>query len=226
MDVLVIVPAFNEQRSLGKVIDDLKKSGFKNILVVNDGSGDKTGEIAQKKKVKVATHVMNRGLGAAISTGLAFARETKPDVVVTFDADDQHKASDIKYLLAPIISNKADVVIGSRLKSNLKKFPRRRLIPIIISNYATFLLYGVKSTDSTSGLRAFNKKAYENIRLQSERMEFSNEFFKEFGRNKLRHTEVPITPIYTEYSMIGSKQGNELTSSLKLGFKLMIDLLK
>lgn len=226
MNILIVIPAFNEERFIGKIIDDLRKHGYKNILVVNDGSKDQTELIARNKKVRVVTHVVNRGLGAAISTGLAFARETGPDVVVTFDADGQHLASDIPKLISPIDNNRADVVIGSRLKNNLRGFPKRRLIPILVSNMATFLLYGLYSSDTTSGLRAFNKKAYDNIFLKADRMEFSNELFKEFTGKKLRYCEVPIKPIYTEYSMIGSKQGNELIASLKLGLKLTIDLLR
>lgn len=226
MNVLIVVPAFNEERFLGGVIDDLKRSGHRNILVVDDGSRDKTVQVAKNKKVNVVSHVTNRGLGSAISTGLEFARLTKPDAVVTFDADGQHQAKDLKKLLQPIISRKADVVIGSRLKNNFRGFPLRRLIPIIISNIVTFLLYGLYSTDTTSGLRALNKKAYSKIILKSERMEFSNEFFNEFRRNHLRYFEVAIKPIYTEYSMMGSKQGNELIASLKLGLRLTIDLLK
>ena len=226
MKVLVIVPAFNEQGRLGQVLDDLHKYGYRNILVVNDGSQDDTGNIARQKKVLVATHVVNRGLGAAIATGLAHARETLPDVAVTFDADGQHKASELKKLIGPIEDGKADVVIGSRIKGGAGKIPKRRLLPILFSNIGTFLLYGIYFSDTTSGLRAFNRKAIELIRIKSQRMEFSNEFFKEFVRNKLRVVDVPIAPIYTKYSMIGSKQGSEFSSSLKLGFKLMVDLLK
>lgn len=226
MKTLIIVSAFNEARSIEAVISDLKKFGYKNILVVNDGSGDQTEEIARKRKVKVATHVLNRGLGAAISTGLAYARETLPDVVVTFDCDGQHRAKDLKKLLEPIQNNLADVVVGSRLKGKINSIPKRRLLPILVSNFATFLLYGSRSTDTTSGLRAFNRKAFLLIRLNGERMEFSNEFFKEFSRHNLRYEEVSIEPIYTKYSMIGSKQGSELKASLKLGFKLMVDLLR
>jgi len=226
MNCLIIIPAFNEERCLGHIIKDLKNLGYKNILVVNDGSKDKTGEIARREKVIVVSHAVNRGLGAAISTGLAYARETNPDVVVTFDADGQHSVSDLSRLLAPIAKNRADVVIGSRLKNNFKGFPLRRLVPILVSNVATFLLYGLYSSDTTSGLRALNKRAYSCIFLRADRMEFSNEFFKEFTRNSLRYLEVPIKPIYTEYSMIGSKQGNELVASLKLGLKLTIDLLR
>jgi glycosyltransferase involved in cell wall biosynthesis len=226
MKTLIVVPAFNEEKSLTRVIKDLKAHGYGNILVVNDGSQDKTKEIAEKSNVAVATHVVNRGLGAAISTGLAFARENNPDVVVTFDSDGQHKAEDIKKLLAPITNNVADVVVGSRLKSNNKNFPLRRLLPILFSNLATFGLYGLYSTDTTSGLRAFHRRAYQKIKLKSDRMEFSNEFFKVFVEQRLRYKEVPIDPIYTGYSLTNSKQGSELFSSLKLGFKLIFDLLR
>ena len=101
---LIIVPAFNEEKSLGGVIDDLKKFGYKNILVVNDGSKDDTEKIARGKNVTVISHIMNRGLGAALGTGFAYAKKEKYDILVTFDADGQHKATDIESLISPIIN--------------------------------------------------------------------------------------------------------------------------
>ena len=96
MKILVVVPAFNEAKSLPGVIFDLKKHHYKNILVVNDGSSDKTELISQKGKVVVLNHAINRGLGAGLGSGFKYAKINDFDVIVTFDGDGQHQAKDLK----------------------------------------------------------------------------------------------------------------------------------
>lgn len=224
MKTLVLVPAFNEERCLGEVIDDLRKFGYTNILVINDGSDDQTDKIARKKGVKLATHIMNRGLGAALGTGFAYARREKYDVLVTFDADGQHRASNIASLIAPIISKCADVVIGSRFLGKWQSMPWDRLLVNILSNLMTFTFYGVWSTDSQSGLRAFNKKAISLIQIRTDRMEISSEFYWEIAKNKLKFKEIPIEARYSQDSLKRSKQEN--LAFIKLPFRLFFRLFK
>ncbi|MDO8514949.1 MAG: glycosyltransferase family 2 protein, partial [bacterium] len=162
MKILIIIPAWNEQKTLPGVVSDLKKHGYKNIVVINDGSTDGT--------IGTLNHVINRGLGAALGTGFEFARKNRTDIIVTFDADGQHKAEDIKNLIKPILDNKADVVVGSRMTEFRKLMPKSRLVITLLANLLTYLLYGFKSTDSQSGLRAFNKKALEKIKIKTDRM--------------------------------------------------------
>lgn len=221
MKTLIVVPAFNEQDSIASVISDLKKHGYKNILVVDDGSTDLTKLISQKEKVKVVSHIVNRGLGAALGTGFEYARKNNFQAVVTFDSDGQHKAESLKALLDPIAKNLADVVIGSRLLKNLSEMPKDRLVISYLGNILTYLLYGFISTDSQSGLRAFNKKAINCITIKTDRMEVSSEFLKEIKRNKLRYKEVPIKPIYTEYSRAsGQSNINSFNVALKMFLRL------
>lgn len=217
--ILIVVPAFNESATIVDVIKDLKKNGYKDILVVNDGSLDKTYEFASRCKVMIADHVINRGLGAALGTGFAFAKKHNFSILVTFDADGQHKAKDIKKLVNPLIRGTFDVVIGSRF-CNWSTMPFERRLLNVLSNFLTFFVSGIWTTDSLSGLRAFNRKAIENIRIKTDRMEVSNEFFQEIGSNWLKMQEIQINAIYTKHSLKNSKQ--EKFAFVKIPYKIFL----
>lgn len=225
MKTIIIIPAHNESAKLGSVITDLKKHGFNNVLVVDDGSTDNTSEVAQKFGAKVVRHIVNRGMGAGIGTGFEYARMNNYECLITFDGDGQHKASDLKRLLAPILASHADVVIGSRL-INPKGMPVKRLIINWVSNLATLLLYRVWTTDTTSGLRAFNKKAINFINLKTDRMEVSNEFFWEIRRNNLRFLEIPIKAIYTDYSERHSHNSANIWQAVFVGKGMLLRLFR
>jgi glycosyltransferase involved in cell wall biosynthesis len=225
MKILIIIPALNEARMIGTVVTDLVRHGYPRILVVDDGSTDKTGQIAKRCGARVLTHIVNRGLGAGLGTGLEYARISDCDVAVTFDADGQHRAEDIINLIKPILKNRADVVVGTRA-NYFKEIPLLRRAVNVISNVATSIIYGVMTSDATSGLRALNRKAIEKICLKTDRMEVSNEFFREIRLNKLRYAEVDIKPIYTEYSLKSSKQGNIIWSSLILGTRMVFRMFR
>lgn len=225
MKTLIVIPALNEAKRISAVIKDLKNHGYTKILVIDDGSEDKTGEIAAKNGAIVVRHVMNRGLGAGLGTGFEYAKKENYDLLVTFDGDGQHRAGDLKKLTMPILAGKTDVVIGSRAQ-DLAKMPAERKLANLIANLSTYFLYGIWTTDSQSGLRAFSKKAIQNIRTKTERMEVSSEFFKEIHRNKLSYSEIPIKAVYTDYSLLNSKQGNVMVSSVKIGYKMLLRLFR
>lgn len=161
-DTLIIIPAFNEELSIEKVISDLKKD-FKNadILVINDGSRDKTGELAQKKGVILLTHIFNMGIGASFQTGCMFASLHNYKYIIRMDADGQHGVGSIKDILNPIIRDEADIAIGSRFlrrtEANTSFF---RLMGIFVLSKFLSLITGNRITDPTSGFCAMNKKAY------------------------------------------------------------------
>ncbi len=225
MKILVIVPAFNEQEKIGAVLDDLAANGFRDIVVINDGSGDQTADIARRKGKPVLTHIINRGLGAALGSGLEYARKNGFDIAVTFDADGQHRAADIKRLISPLISGQSDMVIGSRLIED-GRMPRDREILNWLSNILTYLLYGVWTTDSQSGLRAFNKKALTLINIKTDRMEVSSEFFREVKRNGLRFSEIPIPAIYTDYSRQKGQEGFGNLNAVRVAFKMLLRIFR
>lgn len=225
MKIVVIIPAYNEEKSLGAVILDLRSHGYLDLVVIDDGSDDNTKEVAGTLKVPVLRHVINRGLGAALGTGFEYAKIQRADIVVTFDSDGQHKAEDINGLLEPITKHKADMVIGSRML-NSEGMPIDRKVINYLANIITYFLYGVWTTDSQSGLRAFNGLALGKIQIKTQRMEVSSEFFKEIKRNNLRFVETPIKPIYTEYSQIGGQDGRGNLNSLRVGAKMILRLFR
>jgi len=205
MRLAIILPAYNEEKAIGKVLAAIPRKFPKisktEIIVISDGSTDKTAEIARKKKVILIEHDINRGLGGALGTGFAYARKQRYDILLTFDSDGQHNPDDIWPVLKPIVQKKADVVIGSRLRETKGNMPWYRTIGIWGLNLITLVFFWVWTSDSQSGLRAFSKKAIDKIDLQTNKMEVSSEFFYEIGRKGLKLLEVPITSIYTNYSL-------------------------
>ncbi|MBI2010410.1 MAG: glycosyltransferase family 2 protein [Candidatus Chisholmbacteria bacterium] len=225
MKRLVIIPAFNEAPMIRRTLKNLKEVTQKlmpcDILVVDDGSGDKTGTIARNAGVLVLRHKLNRGLGGALGTGLEFAKRQNYDVAVTFDADGQHHPNDIVKATEPIERGEADIVIGTRTKSSHGNMPVDRRLIIRGSNVITWLLFGVWTSDSQSGFRAFSKKAIQHVELKTDRMEVASEIFAEAKKHKLKVTEVPITVIYTDYSR-SKGQGN--LNAINIFYKLLLRL--
>jgi glycosyltransferase involved in cell wall biosynthesis len=113
--VIVIIPAYNEERTIVHVIRALQQRGFTTLVVVDDGSSDRTGELAAREGAIRLRHLLNRGLGGALGTGISAALRLGAEVIVTFDADGQHDPDDVRRLLEPIDRGEAEVVIGSRM---------------------------------------------------------------------------------------------------------------
>jgi UDP-N-acetylglucosamine---dolichyl-phosphate N-acetylglucosaminyltransferase len=220
----IVLPAFNEEKIIKKTLKDLKKEllklkGYeKKIVVVDDGSKDKTVEKAKSSGVLVLKHVLNRGLGGALATGLEYAKRHDFDLVLTFDADGQHDPKDIKKVLRPLEKRQADVVIGVR---NLAKMPFDRRVLTFASSVLTFIFFGVWCSDTQSGFRGFSKKSLEKIKIKTQRMEVSSEFFYEIKKHDLKMVEVPIKVIYTKYSRAKGQQNlNALNILVKLVMRL------
>ncbi|MDO8660482.1 MAG: glycosyltransferase family 2 protein, partial [Candidatus Woesearchaeota archaeon] len=108
--VWIVIPAYNEAKRIGAVLEHLKNKGYANLIVVNDGSQDNTAGVASEHTQHVLSHVINRGAGAATKTGLEYAKQQDASVIVTLDADGQHAVDDLELLVQPILENKADVV--------------------------------------------------------------------------------------------------------------------
>ncbi len=200
MTTVAIIPAFNEATTIRSVIRSVRP--FVNqMIVIDDGSSDETASIARDEGVVLVRHVLNCGLGAALSTGLAMARSLGADAAVTIDADGQLFAEDIEIVLKPLHDDQADVVIGSRFLSNNNTIPIIRRLYNRIGNGITWALFGVWTSDSQSGIRAFNRTALELISIRCSRMEVSSEFFDEIKKKNMRWHEVPIRVQYTTYSL-------------------------
>ena len=227
MKRLVIIPAFNEGPVIFKTISSLKqelgKSAKFDIVVINDGSEDNTALQAAKAKVKILHHHLNRGLGGALGTGLEYAKRQGYDLAITFDADGQHHPSDVIKAVQPIEKNRADLVVGTRMKSKEGQMPIDRRVINLTSNIVTWVLFGIWTSDSQSGFRAFSKKAIDCIRIKTERMEVSSEIFSEVKKHRLKVTEVPIRVIYTTYSR---SKGQDNLNAVNVLFKLLLRLFR
>ncbi len=214
MNIFCIIPAYNEEKTITKVIEDVKPFADK-IVIVDDCSSDKTFELAKAQNVIVLKHVINRGQGAALQTGNEYALNNGADVVVHFDADGQFLAEEIKDITKPILDGETDVVFGSRFlekKSDIPKLKKYIIFPAARLINKIFL--GVKLTDPQSGFRAMNRKTAESIKIEQDGMAHCSEILNKSFKNKLRIKEVPITVIYNDF---GQKFGG--------GVKILKDLL-
>jgi glycosyltransferase involved in cell wall biosynthesis len=216
--VVVVIPAYNEERTIVEVIRGLKQHGFTTLIVIDDGSSDRTGELASHEGVIRLRHILNRGLGGALGTGIDAALRLGAEVIVTFDADGQHDPNDIMKLLEPIEVEEAEVVIGSRMLDP-QGMPYRRRMANWIANVVTYLLFGAWTTDSQSGLRAFSSRAAARMHIITTGMEVSSEIIAETVKNRLQWKEVPVKAIYTDYSL---SKGQSFSVGLQTLMKLVL----
>ncbi len=195
MKIVIGIPAFNEEKNIAGLLIKLKKIS-QNIIVCDDGSKDLTGKIAENLGAIVIQHKKNLGYGSAIKSIFLKAHEVNADVLVTFDADGQHRIEDINTILEPIKKNIADIVIGSRFLNNNQQMPKYRKIGIQTITKLTNVTGGTKITDSQSGFRAYSKKILENIKPTESGMGISTEILIKTQKAGYRITEVPITILY------------------------------
>ena len=189
------IPAFNEEKNIAKIITNLKKV-TDSIIVCDDGSSDMTSEIAEGLGATVIKHEKNKGYGAAINSIFKKCNEDNVDVLVTFDADGQHRVEDLEPLLKPIIDNQSDIVIGSRFLDEKSDIPNYRKVGIKIITQVTNASIKQKLTDSQSGLRAYNKKVLQSINPSDTGMGISTEILIKASNKGFKITEVPIKILY------------------------------
>ncbi|ACS89077.1 glycosyltransferase family 2 protein [Thermococcus sibiricus] len=194
MKTLIVIPAYNEELTIGSVVALAKKFG--DVLVVDDGSFDRTSEIAREAGAVVIRHEVNKGKGQALRTGFEYALSKEYDVVVTLDADGQHNPDEIPLLLEPIVKGKADLVIGSRyLNGSKKKIPLYRRLGLWVLNKGTKVAAGV-GVDSQSGFRAISEKALEKLDLNSPDYSVETDMIVKARGEGLKIMEVPISVRY------------------------------
>ncbi len=227
--IFIVIPAFNEAKMIRKVIKHVKKAGFENIIVVDDGSYDQTQAKALDEGVYAIKHLINRGKGAATQTGFDAAKALDADIVVTIDADGQHDPKEISLMIEPILKEEVDITLGSRL-INSKNLPFTKRIANRIGNLITYAFYGIYVTDSQSGFRAYNKKAMQLINTTFDRYEFESEVLAEINKHKLTYKEVPINVRYTLYSQnrylnIKGFERQRLMNGFKMIFRMLIKTL-
>ncbi|MBD3311273.1 MAG: glycosyltransferase [Candidatus Magasanikbacteria bacterium] len=212
--LVAVVPAYNEEKRIGSVIRDLFEHVDK-VLVVDDASTDNTFQEARKAGAIVLKHVLNRGQGAALQTGHEYANIIGADYVIHFDGDGQFSTKDISGAMQHMQEAEVDVLLGSRFlqkKSNIPWFKAKILLPLgrIINN----LFSGLKLSDAHNGFRILNRKAFNKIKINQDRMAHATEIPAQIKKYNLKYVEFPIEVKYYEYGQ-----------NMAGGFKILRDLL-
>jgi len=200
LKIIIGIPAFNEEKNIAGIISKLKRI-TKDIIVCNDGSTDLTADIAEEMGALVINHEKNLGYGGAIRSIFLKAKDLNGDVLVTFDADGQHRIEDIDKVINPILNGQSDIVIGSRfLDDNEKEVPQYRKVGIKVITKITNATLKKDLTDSQSGFRAYSKQVLNEIKPVESGMGVSTEILIKASSKNLKISEVPIKILYGENS--------------------------
>lgn len=206
--VYVVIAAYNEAGVIGEVVDGVGRYvGTGRVIVVDDGSDDGTGDSAAGHEARVVRHLVNRGQGAALATGIHAALRLGAEVIVTFDADGQHDPADLPKITEPVLAGRVDIVLGTRFGHDGPPIPALRRLLLKAGVAFTRITSRVKITDAHNGYRALSRDAAERIRIRRDRMEHASEILDEIKRHRLRYEECPVSIRYTAYSL-GKGQKN------------------
>ena len=216
--VFVVIAAYNEGACLDEVVRDVRRR-YPNVVVVDDGSADDTYAVARRRAAYALRHVINRGQGASLQTGIEFALARGAKYVVTFDADGQHDPDDIEVLLTPIRAGEADIVLGSRFLGDAIDMPRSRRTILRLAILFTRVVNGVKLTDAHNGLRAFSRRAAERVHITADRMAHASEMIDIVRRTGLPFREAPVRVRYTAYSLA---KGQSSSGAARIIFHYLI----
>ncbi len=218
-DAFIVIAAYNEEHAVPKVVAELHKAGYQQVIVVDDGSKDNTFPAAVNAGATVLQHVINRGQGAALKTGIDYAHEQGAEIIVTFDADGQHRVQDLQAIIKPVAEGTADVTFGSRFLGKESRIPLLRKVLLKGSIFVLWLFYGVRMTDAHNGFRALSRYAAQKIRITADRMAHASEFVEEVHRRQLKFQEVPVIIRYTEETL---KRGH---GSLAEAFRILYTMI-
>lgn len=202
--VALVIPAYNEGQVIRRVVESLvatfKKTPYDfQVIVVDDGSKDNTTEQARLGGAYVIRHILNTGSGGATATGLSYAYQSGFAIATTSDADGQHAPEDVLSGVEFIEKNGADLLIGSRL-IDTAGMSRVKILGNTGLSVLTNVLFGIKVTDSQSGLRVFSEQALAQLKWKTSGYEFCSEMLWRAKQLNLRIDEFPIKAIYTDYS--------------------------
>lgn len=214
----IVIAAFNEETAIGDVVRSLI-SEYPHVVVVDDGSADNTWAMARQAGATTLRHVVNRGQGAALQTGIEYSLRQGAQYVITFDADGQHSASSIPRLLEPIVGGRAEIVLGSRFIDDSSSVPWSRRSLLAAAVLFTWLTSGARLTDTHNGMRAFSRRAAEMLDIQLDRMAHASEIIDQVVRSRLPYAEVPVQINYTKYSQA---KGQGAGASFRVAFDYII----
>jgi len=216
----IIIPVYNEEKVIGGVTKSVLKK-YKHVICINDGSTDNTAEEIAATSAYLINHPLNMGQGAALQTGIDFARKIPGvEYFVTFDADGQHRIKDVETMLEVLETGKYDIILGSRfLGSKAENMKWSKGIMLKWAIKFSNAMSGLKLTDTHNGLRAFNKHVADTLRITMPDMAHASEIIEIVAEKKYRYKEVPIIVVYTEYSMA---KGQTLINAINIGLDMLL----
>lgn len=210
-NVFIAIPLFNEEQVVTEVISALQKV-FSNIVVVDDGSTDRSNKLLCDLGVTVISHAVNLGQGAAIKTAFEYISTIEDAfAVVTFDADGQHSVRDAEKLASEIICCKEDVIFGSRFSGKVADVPMVKRLILKFATYITNFITGMHLTDTHNGLKALKVSAVRKLNIDISGYAFESQLIMQVSKHKLHYKEMPTHVYYTEYSI---KKGQSIRNSL------------
>lgn len=217
-DTVLIIPVYNEGKVIKDVVNEALKS-FSNVVCVNDGSKDNSASEILKTKAYLVEHPINMGQGAAIQTGIEFARQLPADYFVTFDADGQHRIEDVKAMREIIKKGKNDIILGSRFLGSTVGMSKGKGALLKLAIKFSNLTSGIKLTDTHNGLRVFNRHVAETMQITMPDMAHASEILEIIRDQKYRYIEAPVTIEYTEYSRA---KGQSLMNAINISFDTLL----
>lgn len=215
-DIWVVVPAYREELAIGNTLAQISQF-LPNIVVVDDGSGDKTGTIARSLGASVVSHPINLGQGASLQTGIDFALASGAKFICTFDADGQHDPSTIALMHRRLLETDADIVLGSRFLGSTVNMPMAKRYILRAAIAFTRFQTKLPLTDTHNGLRMFTRSSALRIKIRQPGMAHASEILSEIVKLKFKVIEVPTIISYTDYS---KAKGQPLSNSVKILLEL------
>ncbi|WP_201333549.1 glycosyltransferase family 2 protein [Nitratiruptor sp. YY09-18] len=219
-DVAIVIPLYNEEKVIKETLQNLKaKRPNDVIIVVDDGSSDNSYQEACIPGVYLLRHIVNLGQGAALQTGIDYAKKLGCKYVVTFDSDGQHCADDIEKFIEVLRKNEADIVLCSRFLGKAENIPRHKKYFLKVAAQVERFLTGINLTDVHNGFRAINVAKFPNFVITQNRMSHASEIIDLIKRLHMRYKEMPCTIKYSEYSL---SKGQSMMNSINIVIEFIL----
>jgi glycosyltransferase involved in cell wall biosynthesis len=218
-DVWLVVPVYNEAPVIAEVVREVRRT-FPNVVCVDDGSRDRSADQIRTSGAHLVRHPVNLGQGAALQTGIEYARaQPGAQYFVTFDADGQHQAHDVERMIQRLRNEPVDIVLGTRFHETTENIPfiKRFVLKTVVQ--LSPALRKLKLTDAHNGLRAFNRTVAENMNITLNGMGHASQIVEMIAREDWRVAEEPVTILYTEYSMA---KGQSLINGVNILFDSLL----
>lgn len=216
--VAIIIPVYNERQVIEGIVRKVKKD-FDYVVCVDDGSKDDSDVKILAGGGMLVRHPINMGQGAALQTGIEFARELPVDYFVTFDADGQHRIEDVFAMVKEIEKGKSDIILGSRFLGKALGIKKTKKALLKLAIFFTRMTTKLKLTDTHNGLRVFNRKVAEEMQITMPDMAHASEMLEIIAEKKYRYKEIPITIEYTDYSIA---KGQGAINAVNIGLDVLL----